>query len=137
MAELKTVVTEQSVGDFLEKIPDDTMRQDCQTVAQLMQNITGHPPKMWGSSIVGFGQYHYKYASGQEGDWFSVGFSPRKQNLTLYLASGLAGHEALLQQLGKHKTGQSCLYVKKLKDIDIGVLRQLIEAAVASQPKTS
>lgn len=130
MAELKTKVNEQSVTKFLNGITDKQRRQECLTVLEMMKKATKTEPKMWGSSIVGFGKYHYVYASGREGDWFLTGFSPRKQNLTLYLMGGLSVHEALLQKLGKHKTGKSCLYVNKLDDIDLPTLRKLIVEGV-------
>lgn len=130
MAELKTKVNEQSVTKFLNSITDKQRRQECFTVLEMMKKATKTAPKMWGSSIVGFGTYHYVYASGREGDWFLTGFSPRKQNLTLYLMGGLSAHEALLQKLGKHKTGKSCLYVSKLEDLDLPTLRKLIVEGV-------
>ncbi|MBL8132967.1 MAG: DUF1801 domain-containing protein [Anaerolineae bacterium] len=131
MAEGKTRQTDQSVEAFLAAVEDEAKRADCQTLVALMQAVSGEPPKMWGDTMVGFGKYHYKYASGHEGDSFWVGFSPRKQNLTLYLSSGLAEHDALLSRLGKHKIGKSCLYVNKLKDVDMTVLRQMVESTVA------
>lgn len=130
MAELKTKVNEQSVTKFLNSITDKQRRQECLTVLEMMKKATKTEPKMWGSSIVGFGKYHYVYASGREGDWFLTGFSPRKQNLTLYLMGGLSAHEALLQKLGKHKTGKGCLYVNKLDDIDLPTLRKLVVEGV-------
>jgi hypothetical protein len=129
VAELKTKPTEQSVTDFLNKIPDAERREDCFTVAKLMEEITGSKPKMWGPSIVGFGSFHYKYASGREGDWLVIGFSPRKQDLTLYIMMGFEKHGALMKQLGKHKTGKSCLYIKKLSDIHLPILKKLIKAS--------
>jgi hypothetical protein len=95
-----------------------------------MKKITGHEPRMWGSSIVGFGQYHFKYPSGREGDWFRTGFSPRKQNLTLYVMSGFEGHEKLLARLGKHKTGKGCLYINRLDEVDRDVLSELIRKSL-------
>lgn len=130
MAELKTKQTEQSVSDFLNKIPDAQRREDCFTIAKLMEEATGSKPKMWGAAIVGFGSYHYKYASGREGDWLMTGFSPRKQDLTLYLMMGFANRGELMQQLGKHKTSKSCLYIKKLSDIHLPTLKKLIKASV-------
>lgn len=130
MAELKTKVNEQSVTKFLNSITDKQRLQECLTVLEMMKKATKTEPKMWGSSIVGFGKYHYVYASGREGDWFLTGFSPRKQNLTLYLMGGLSAHEALLQKLGKHKTGKGCLYVNKLDDIDLPTLRKLVVEGV-------
>lgn len=130
MAELKTTQTDRSVEEFLNGISDKKTLNDCYTVLKLMQKITSEKPKMWGSSIVGFGNYHYKYESGREGDWFLVGFSPRKQNLTLYLMYGLERFENLLKKLGKYKTGKSCLYIKSLADIDQSVLKELIKQSV-------
>jgi len=131
MADLKTKPTDASVTDFLNQIPDEKRRQDCFAVLDLMQSVTGAPPKLWGSAIIGFGDSHYKYATGRQGDWFLVGFSPRKQNITLYLTVEFAQKAALLQKLGKHKTGNSCLYINKLQDIDRAVLQELIEQSVA------
>jgi Domain of unknown function (DU1801) len=130
MAELKTKRTNASVDKFLNDIPDPVKREDCKTVAALMTEITGNKPKMWGPSIVGFGSYHYKYASGQEGDWPVIGFSPRKQNLTLYISGGLDEHSELLKKLGKHKTAKSCLYIKRLSDVDLRTLKKLIQKSV-------
>lgn len=130
MAELKTKVNDQSVTAFLEANTDEKRRKDCFTVLEMMKKATGSEPKMWGDSIVGFGSYHYKYASGQEGDWLITGFSPRKQALTLYLMSGFDNYESILSRLGKFKTGKSCLYIKKLDDIDVTVLQELIDKSV-------
>jgi len=130
MAELKTKPTDESVKDFLNRIPDRERREDCFAVAQLMEEITGDKPKMWGPSIVGFGTYHYKYDSGREGDWLVIGFSPRKKDLTLYLMMGFEKHAELMKQLGKHSTGKSCLYIKRLSDIDVPTLKKLIKASV-------
>lgn len=128
-AELKTKPTTVSVADFIASQPDAQTRADCEQLVRLMQKATGSKPRMWGTSIVGFGDAHYKYASGREGDWFQMGFSPRKQNLTLYLAAGFAGYDALLQKLGKHSTGKACLYVKRLADVDLPTLKTLIDKA--------
>jgi hypothetical protein len=106
-------------------------------VLQLMAEVTGAEPKMWGDSIIGFGNYHYKYASGREGDWFLAGFAPRKQNLTLYIMAGFDGYEALMASLGKYKTGKSCLYIKKLEDVDTAVLKQLIKQSVEHMQKSN
>ncbi len=130
MAELKTKPTGKSVAQFLNSIEDPTMRKDCKTVAKMMKEITGAKAKMWGPGIVGFGSYHYKYASGREGDWFVSGFAPRKRELTLYIMAGFSRYNALMKKLGKHKTGKSCLYIKSLDDIDLDVLRVLIEESV-------
>jgi hypothetical protein len=137
MAELKTRKNDASVEAFIDAVDDDTKRQDCRVVIDMMREITGEEPAMWGDSIVGFGSYHYKYASGREGDWLLTGFSPRKQNLTLYIMSGFSDYEALLGKLGKHKTGKSCLYVKRLDDVDLGTLRELIEKSVKRQRSLS
>ena len=130
MAELKTKQNETSIADFLNNIPDEQKRQDCLALQELMQQVTGAEPKMWGDSIVGFGTYHYKYASGRQGEWFLMGFSPRKQNLTLYILAGFDQYDELLERLGKHKTGKSCLYIKQLADIDIVTLRELVQQSV-------
>jgi hypothetical protein len=126
MAELKTKPTGASVAEFLKAIPDERRRSDCRIVLRMMQEITRARPKMWGKSIVGFGSHHYQYASGREGDWFVMGFSPRKQDLTLYLMSGVERHRELLGRLGKHKTGVGCLYLKTLDDVDLPTLRRLL-----------
>jgi hypothetical protein len=135
MAELKTKKTEQSVEAFLDNIADEQTRKDCYTILNLMQEATQSRPKMWGPAIVGFGDYHYKYASGREGDWFLTGFSPRKQNLSLYIMSGFGEYDKLLKQLGKYKTGVSCLYVKRLADVNVSVLKKMIEASVRKLTK--
>lgn len=130
MAELKTKQTEQSVDDFLNKISDAQRREDCFAIAKLMEEATSSKPKMWGPSIVGFGSFHYKYDSGREGDWLVTGFSPRKQDLTLYLMMGFEKHGDLMKQLGKHRTSKSCLYIKRLSDIHLPTLKKLIKASV-------
>lgn len=130
MAEAKTRPTKVKVTDFLNKIPDAERREDCFAVAKIMEEITGEKPQMWGPSIVGFGTYHYKYASGREGDWPVAAFSPRKGDLTLYLMPGFENRDELMSKLGKHKTGVSCLYVKRLSDIHIPTLKKLIKASV-------
>lgn len=137
MAELKTKPTKQSVKDFVDAIKDEQQRKDCRTVSRIMKRITKANPKMWGPGIVGFGSHHYRYASGREGDWFVVGFAPRKQNLTLYIRSGFKKYSALLKGLGKHKIGVSCLYVKRLDDVDMDVLTELIEDSVAYVRKSN
>jgi hypothetical protein len=136
MAELKTRKTTASVAEFLRKIPDPEQRADAATIARLMKAATGARPKMWGEGIVGFGDYHYRYASGREGDWFLAGFAPRKGNLTLYLGFAVDRHRALLKKLGKHTTGKGCLYIKKLEDVDGKVLRDLIRASVREMRRT-
>jgi nucleoid DNA-binding protein len=129
-AELKTKPTAESVADFLNRISDEERRADCFAVAKMMQEITGEKPKMWGTSIVGFGSFHFKYASGREGDWLVTGFSPRKKDLTLYLMMGFEQHGELMKQLGKHSTGKSCLYIKRLSDIHVPTLKKLIKVSV-------
>lgn len=130
MAENKIKETDASVKAFLDAIQDDEKRQDCRTVLQLMKEVTGAEPRIWGGGMVGFGSYHYKYPSGREGDWFLTGFAPRARELTLYITAGFDRYEALLADLGKFKTGRSCLYLKRLADVDLGVLRKLIAASV-------
>jgi len=130
MAELKTKLTDASVEAFLNTLEDESKRKDAQTILQMMQDVTGEAPRMWGNSIVGFGSYRYKYASGKEGDWMLTGFSPRKQNLTLYIMSGFEINADIMSRLGKHTTGKGCLYIKKLKDVDQSVLRELITQSV-------
>lgn len=132
MAELKTKPNDRSVEEFLASIPDERKRQDSFVVLELMKEVTRQEPVMWGDAIVGFGWLHYKYASGREGDWFLTGFSPRKQDLTLYIMSGFEEYEDLLGRLGKHKTGKSCLYLKKLADVDQSVLEKLIAKSIES-----
>jgi hypothetical protein len=130
MAELKTKANDASVTEFLNRIPDEKKRQDSFTILELMRRVTDAEPKMWGDSIVGFGNYHYKYASGREGDYFLAGFSPRKQNLTLYIMAGFDQYDELLQKLGKYSTGKSCLYIKRVEDIDLATLRELVKQSV-------
>jgi hypothetical protein len=130
MSELKTKQTDASVKDFLNQIADKERREDCFAVAKIMEEITGEKPKMWGPSIVGFGSYHYKYASGREGDWLVTGFSPRKKDLTLYIMMGFAKHGELMEKLGKHSAAKSCLYIKRLSDIHIPTLKKLIRESV-------
>jgi hypothetical protein len=131
MAELKTQKTDGDVDAFLDAIEDEARREDCKTVRALMEEVVGAPATMWGKAIVGFGSYHYTYASGREGDWMEVGFSPRKQNLTLYIMPGFGSYDDLMARLGKFKTGKSCLYIKKLTDVDMDVLRELVTASIA------
>ena len=130
MAELKTKRNNLSVKDFLDGIEDAEMRRDCRTVLDLMKEATGDKPRMWGTSIVGFGSYHYKYASGHEGDCCLTGFSPRKQALTLYILPGFEQYADLMQKLGKHKTGKSCLYIRRLADVHLPSLKRLIQQSV-------
>jgi hypothetical protein len=137
MAELKTKPNEQSVEAFLNSVEDEKKRQDCLTVLEIMRQITKAEPQMWGTSMVGFGTYHYKYESGREGDWFVAGFSPRKQNLTLYIMAGFSRYDELLSKLGKFKTGKSCLYINKIEDVDLKTLKELIKQSVAYVSKLS
>ncbi len=130
MAELKTKVNDASVSTFLNNIEDEEKRAGSFEILKIMKQVTRKEPKMWGASIIGFGDIHYKYESGREGDWFITGFSPRKQNLTLYVMGSYNPHTELLKKLGKHKTGVGCLYIKKLKDVDAKVLKELIEKSV-------
>lgn len=130
MATNKTVPNDQSVEQFLNAVADERKRKDSFTILELMKQVTGLEPKMWGSSIVGFGSYHYKYESGREGDMIIAGFSPRKQNLTIYNMGGLEQYEDLLKKLGKHTVGGGCLYIKRLDDIDLPTLKSLIEVSV-------
>ena len=128
--ELKTIVNDASVEDFLNSVTDEQKRKDCFEILGLMEQVTKEAPKMWGSSIVGFGSYHYKGASGREGDWMLTGFSPRKANLTLYILGGFDSSQDLLKKLGKHKTSVGCLYIKKLDDVDKEVLKELVAESV-------
>ncbi|MBW7884804.1 MAG: DUF1801 domain-containing protein [Caldilineaceae bacterium] len=137
MAELKTQRNDQDVEAFLNALPDDQRRQDCFSVLEIMREVTGAEPKMWGDSIVGFGDYRYRYESGRQGEWFLTGFSPRKQNLTLYMMAGFDHYDELMGQLGKFKTGKSCLYIKKLRDINVPVLRELVKQSVAHMIETN
>ena len=130
MAQNKTRPTGESVEVFLDGVPDEKKRRDSLEVLALMREVTGTEPQMWGSSIVGFGSYHYKYASGREGDMPLTGFSPRKQSLTLYIMSGFAQYDDLLEKLGKFRTGKSCLYIKRLEDVDRETLSELVAQSV-------
>lgn len=128
--ELKTKLNDASVTDFLNSESDEQKRNDCFEILTMMKQVTKEEPKMWGSSIVGFGSYHYKGKGGREGDWMLVGFSPRKQNITLYLMGGFDAHAELLDKLGKFTTGAGCLYVKRLADVDKKALKALLQASV-------
>lgn len=130
MAEIETKQNNASVATFLNSIEDKQKRADARKIASMMRAATGSRAKMWGSAIVGFGSYHYKYASGREGDWMLVGFSPRKQNLTIYIMPGFTAFDKLMAKLGKHSTGKSCLYIKRLADVDENVLEKLIAESV-------
>ena len=136
-AEAKTKPTKEKVTDFLNRISDDTRRADCFAVVKIMEEITGSKPQMWGPAIVGFGSYTYKYASGHSGDWPVAAFSPRKSDLTIYLSVSFEQREELLEQLGKHKTGKSCLYIKRLSDVHLPTLRKLIKASTKEATKSS
>jgi len=136
MAELKTIPTKLSVDKFLKGIKDEQKRADCYEILELMKKATKAQPKMWGTSIVGFGNYHYVYESGREGDWFLTGFSPRKQNLTLYMMGGFNQFEDLMKKLGKHSTGKGCLYINKLEDVDTKVLKEIITKSVKLPSKS-
>lgn len=127
MSALKTTVNDASVTDFINTVPDEVKKKDSFTLLKLFTKVTGEKPKMWGSSIIGFGMYHYKSErSKQEGDWPLTGFSPRKQNLTLYIMPGFSDYAGLLNKLGKHKTSVGCLYINKLADVDLTILEKLV-----------
>ena len=130
MAENKTKPSARDVDLFLEGIEDHRKREDCRNLSAMMEEITAAEPVMWGDSIVGFGNYHYRYASGREGDWFLTGFSPRKQNITLYIVGYLENYQGILDKLGKFKNGKGCLYIKNLEDVDHGALRDLISTSI-------
>jgi hypothetical protein len=131
--EPKTQATDADVGAFLAAIPDEQRRADSQAICRLMAEETSEAPRMWGKGIVGFGSYRITYADGREADWMALGFSPRKQNLVLYLMDGFADYEQLLSRLGKHSTGKACLYVKRLADVDTDVLRELVARSYAAR----
>jgi len=137
MSEVKTKKNEASVEGFLKSVENEKRREDSFVVLDLMKEVTGEKPTMWGTSIVGFGSYHYKGASGREGDWMKVGFSPRKQNMTLYIMDGFGSYDSLLDKLGKYKTGKSCLYINKLEDVDQTVLRKLVKQSFKSMSGAS
>ncbi len=130
MAENKTRPTGASVEAFLNAVPNERRRTDSFEVLEMMREVSGEEPQMWGDSIVGFGEYHYKYASGREGDMPRIGFSPRKQSLTLYLSFDYAGFEELMARLGKAKTSKACLYINKLEDVDREVLREMVRRSL-------
>jgi hypothetical protein len=133
MVEIKTKPTDRAVEEFIQSIENEDVRRDCATLIAIMGKATGAPPLVWGPSIIGFGSYHYVYESGREGDWFIAGFSPRKQNITIYLSYGFEEQADKLKDLGKFKTGKACLYVKKLSDINLDILTKLIERTVGSR----
>jgi uncharacterized protein DUF1801 len=136
MAELKTKVSNASVGKFIDGIEDNQMRRDCLALMDIMGKATKSEPRMWDTNIVGFGSYHYKYASGREGDWMLTAFAPRKQNLTLYVMPGFAGRDELMAKLGKHSGGKSCIYVKRLSDLHLPTLKKLVTDSVKHLRKT-
>lgn len=136
MSEIKTKVSNASVLDFINKVPEEKKRKDALVLLNLFKKITKEKPKMWGQSIIGFGSYHYKSErSAQEGDWPLIAFSPRKQNLTLYIMSGFSEQTSLLKKLGKHKKSVGCLYINKLDDVDAAVLEQIIKHSFAAMKK--
>lgn len=136
MADNKTVPSRLSVKAFVDSIEDLQKRKDCRALMKIMSRLTGNRAKMWGTNIVGYGSYHYRYASGREGDFFLMGFSPRKQALTVYVVAGFNKFPQLMKRLGKYKTGKSCLYLKRLSDVDVDVLEQLLEQSRAHLRRT-
>lgn len=137
MAELKTQKNDGDVHKFLEAVEDEKKREDCFKILEIMREATNSEPSMWGTSIIGFGSYDYTYASGRSGTFFLAGFSPRKQNLSLYIVSGFDNYGDLMSKLGKHKTGKSCLYIKRLSDIDEAVLKELVKQSAEHVAKTN
>jgi len=137
LADNKTRPTDASVREFLDGVENETRRADAKQVLEMMREVTGEEPRMWGPSIVGFGSYRYRYESGREGDWFPVGFSPRKSSLVVYIMSGFPRHAELMERLGKHRTGKSCLYINKLEDVDLNVLRELVRRSAEHVANTS
>ncbi|GAB4515728.1 MAG: hypothetical protein OHK0046_19600 [Anaerolineae bacterium] len=136
MAENKTKPTDESVQAFLEAVENEKKREDCFTLLELMREVTGEEPTLWGK-IVGFGKYQYKYTSGRTGEAMLTGFAPRKQELTLYILAGFEQYEDLLSRLGKHKTGKACLYIKSLKDVDLDVLKEMVQLSVEHMRATN
>lgn len=137
MSDLKTRPTDESVTKFLNSVDKEQQREDSFAVMELMREVTGDDPQMWGPSIVGFGRYTYKYASGKENEWMLTGFSPRKRNLTLYIMDGFDEYDDIMSRLGKHTTGKSCLYIKRLDDVDEAVLRELVAKSIAHMKATN
>jgi hypothetical protein len=137
MAELKTKPNNQNVDEFLNQVVDEKKRQDSYEILRHMKEATNLEPKMWGDSMIGFGSYHYKYKSGHDGDTFLTGFSPRKQNMTIYIMSGFELYDELLNKLGKYTTGKSCLYIKRLEDVDPGILKELVRQSVQHMIETN
>jgi hypothetical protein len=126
----KTKPTDLSAYEFIESLTDEQRKQDSYAIAKMMKQITGDEPEIWGKNMIGFGEYHYKYPSGHEGNWFKTGFSPRKKEFSIYIMSGFEKYELLMKDLGKYRTGKSCLYIKKLSDIDEAVLKKLVKKSV-------
>jgi Domain of unknown function (DU1801) len=137
MAEQKTKPTLASIDDFVKAIDDPKRREDCLALIAIMKKTTKCEPKMWGASIVGFGDHHYRYASGHEGDTFILGFSPRKDAIAVYLCAGLDRFREILDQLGKHKTGKGCLYIRRLEDVNQSVLATLLKKAATDLPSAA
>jgi hypothetical protein len=129
-ADMKTVPSSRDVEEFLDGVADERRRAECRAVMAMMRDVTGEEPRLWGPSIIGFGRYHYRYESGREGEWFLTGVAPRKGALTVYVMAGFDRYEELMARLGKHTTGKSCLYIKRLDDIDTDVLRELVDRSV-------
>ena len=136
MSDPKTTPTGASVSDFLDTIEDAARREDARALTRLMGEVTGEAPEMWGPAIVGFGRYRYRYASGREGDWMLTGFSPRKREFSVYIMAGFQGSQALLARLGRHRTGKSCLYIRRLADVDPAVLEELVRRSVQQLRET-
>lgn len=132
MTQNKTLQTDADAVEFLEKLEDDSKRADSLAILEMMSAVTGEIPRMWGPSIIGFGNIHLEYDSGRELDWFKVGFSPRKTNISIYLPTEFEDRDRLLADLGKHTTGKACVYIKRLEDVDRQALLDLIEGAVRS-----
>lgn len=127
----KTQPTSTSIAEFIESLDDERRQIECNQLVELMREESGQEPVLWGPAIIGFGQYHYRYESGREGDFMRVGFSPRKQNLSIYIIPGFKPYQAVLERLGKHKLGKSCLYIKRLEDVDISALKELVRQSLA------
>ena len=135
MADNKTKQTNLNVKDFIDSVTDEQKRKECYEILNMLENASGEKAKMWGTSIVGFGMYHYKYNSGREGNFMRIGFAPRKQNIVLYIMTGAGRDKELLKKLGKYKTGKSCLYINKLADVDVNILKQLIDSSLELMAK--
>ena len=131
----KTTQNEDSVDEFLKKIEDSEKQKTSWQLLEIIKEISGKDPKMWGDSILGFGKYHYKYAPGRDGDWMRIAFSPRKQNFSIYIMDGFDNHSELMEKLGKFKAGRSCLYIKKLQDIDINILKEIMKKSLLNMEK--